>query len=436
MMVMMRAWPALLLLLGAEAASVGEVLHVDITEGSASRLPVAVAEMTSGTFPGVAEGHDAGLALSGVIRADLSGTDLYRLVTAETIIGADEHIILAPFRKAGAQNLVIGQVQGMRDGLLDYVCSFYDVYSERLEFSRRIRVMPGQWRRAAHKCADMVFTRTTGDPGHFDTHILYVAETGPKVGRGRSLAVMDYDGVDPTPVAQSEELFAMPRFSPDGRQAIYMSHVGSRSRLMLRDLGSGQSRLLSLPPGVPVAPRFSPDGRSLAFSLGQGGETDIYRLDIATGAILRLTDSAGVDTSPCWSPDGSRIVFESTRSGRQQIYMMAADGSDQRRISFGEGASASPAWSPRGGYIAFTHIGADGLRIGVMKEDGSRSRLVSNGPLDDSPSWAPSGRALSFERGHPGDGPSEIWMINREGTGARRIASVDGVAPDWSGVRP
>ena len=35
------------------------------------------------------------------------------------------------------------------------------------------------WRRAAHRCADIVYSRLTGEGAYFDTRIVYVSETGP-----------------------------------------------------------------------------------------------------------------------------------------------------------------------------------------------------------------------------------------------------------------
>ena len=40
-------------------------------------------------------------------------------------------------------------------------------------------VQPRDWRRAAHRCADAIFSRLTGEGGYFDTRVVYVSETGP-----------------------------------------------------------------------------------------------------------------------------------------------------------------------------------------------------------------------------------------------------------------
>lgn len=410
-------------------------LRVDITQGVASPLMIAVPDVPAGQIAGVGPGGlDSGIALSRVLRDDLTGTGLYRVVAGAA--GVDASALLA-WQKLGAQALVVGRASVSSNGQLGFECTLSDVYAGKAEFSRIISVAAGQWRRAAHKCADMVFEQTTGDPGHFDTRIAYVAESGPKVGRIKRLAVMDYDGANQSVLTRGIELVAMPRFAPDGRSIVYMTYVHRQPKIMIYDLGTGTTRSIDLLAGTVFAPRFSPDGKLLAFSLGQGGDTDIYVYDLASGQVRRLTETPGIDTSPSFSPDGTRIVFESNRSGGQQLYVMAADGSGQSRLTFGGGRYASPAWSPRGDLIAFTHIGSADFQIGVMRPDGSRERLITDDWQDESPSWAPSGRAIAFLRTRRGEALPEIWTVDLTGKVLRRVVLPDGGSdPGWSGRRP
>ena len=433
----LRLASPLLMLAAATTAAAQDRLHVDITQGVSSPLIIAVPDVAAGQISGVGStGGDAGIALSGVLRDDLIGTGLYRLVTSSTPL-SNGTVSMAPWQKLGAQALVVGRASLSSNGQLGFECSLYDVFSAKVEFSRVIAVSTGQWRRAAHKCADMVFEHTTGDPGHFDTRIAYVAESGPKVGRIKRLAVMDYDGANQAILTRGLELVAMPRFAPNGRSIVYMTYIQRQPKIMVYDLGTGTVKPLDLPQGTLFSPRFSPDGNTIAFSLGSGGDTDIYTYSLATGKISQLTNMPGIDTSPSFSPDGSRIVFESNRSGVQQLYVMASDGSNQTRISFGGGRYASPAWSPRGDLIAYTRVASDGFHIGVMRPDGSKDRLITDDWQDESPSWAPSGRAISFLRTRRGDALPEIWRTDLTGKVLRHVGTAEGGSdPGWSGSRP
>lgn len=421
-------------LLAAAPAQAQEPLRVDITEGVASPMPIAIPDVPA---PGVhvADVADPGSALAQIIRHDLSGTALYRLLAVQPL-REREGTDLAPFQKIGTQALVVGQVS-LDAGQLHYDCLLYDVFAARLQMEKRFTVQPAQWRRLAHQCADMVFEATTGYPGYFDTRILFVADEEGRPGEGSRLAVVDQDGANRRLVAPGPEQVAMPRFSPDNRYAAAMRWPAAQQQIILTELSTGSTRIFRTPPGVASAPRFSPDGRSLLFSLAKDGEADLYRLDIASGESQQLTFDPGTDTSPDYAPDGRSIVFESSRSGSQQIYVMPAEGGTARRLTFGAGAYASPAWSPEGAMIAFTHIDGDTLRIGVMRADGSRERLLTSGPRDEDPAWAPGGRALAFQRTAAGGLQAELWSTDLAGKVQRRIeGTFPASSPAWSRTLP
>jgi TolB protein len=335
-----------------------------------------------------------------------------------------------------AQALVQGFVEANADGTLTVGCYLYDV-STSSELAREgFRVRPADWRRAAHRCADLVYGRLTGEGALFDSRVVYVAETGPPGRRIKRLAIMDQDGANHRFLTNGQFTALTPRLSPDNRTITYMSYTEEQPRVFVYDIASGRSRPLVTQPHMTFAPRFSPDGRQIVFSMAIGGNTDIYRVSASGGSPQRLTTAPGIDTGGSFSPDGSRIVFESDRSGGQQLYVMGADGSGQRRISFGGGRYATPVWSPRGDLIAFTKI-AGNFRIGVMSTDGSGERLLTNGWHDEGPSWAPNGRVLIFFRSAQGSGRGSIWAIDAAGGNERRVPTpLDGSDPAWSAINP
>lgn len=431
-----RTIMGLLLVAGGPAAA-ADPLHVDITQGIASPLLIAIPDVASGPLSDVAGTEDTGIALSQTVRADLLSTGLYRPVNIGSGLSPEQEVAFMPFARAGAQALVVGRARSAGSGLLSYDCTLYDVFGARAEASQRIVVSAAQWRRAAHKCADMVFAFTTGDPGHFDTRFLFVAEDGQPGEQRSRLVSADYDGANATELTQGRELVAMPRFAPDSRRIIFMSYANDKPGLVLADLRNGQSTVLKLPDGVPSAARFSPDGGTVVFSLARDGDADIYAIDLARGSLRQLTNTAGADTSPSYAPDGKSIVFESDRSGQQQLYVMASDGTGQKRISFGSGAYASPVWSPGADLIAFTHVEGGRLRIGVMKPDGSRPRIITDGPHDEDPSWAVSGRAIAFQRIGGGGLVPALWITDLTGKAQHQVKNESSASdPSWSGKRP
>jgi TolB protein len=285
----------------------------------------------------------------------------------------------------------------------------------------------------AHKISDAVYARLTGEPGYFDTRIVFVSESGYKIRKVRRLEIMDQDGANRSfiPTDPAEQIFT-PRFSPTSQQIAYMALRDEGAEVYLFDQETGRRESLGRYYGIVFAPRFAPDGSKVAFSVSERGNIDIYEMDLHTRATRRLTTDPAIDTSPSYSPDGSQIVFNSDRGGSPQIYVMNADGSGQHRVSFGEGRYTTPVWSPRGDLIAFTKQTGATFHICVMKPDGSQERILTTSYLDEGPTWAPNGRVLMFSRESPGSSP-KLWTIDVTGQ-VERQAPYNGSASDpaWS----
>ncbi|WP_343345422.1 Tol-Pal system beta propeller repeat protein TolB [Sphingomicrobium sp. XHP0239] len=337
------------------------------------------------------------------------------------------------WRRSGASALVTGYTEYTSDGRLTVACYLYDTASGRELVRRGFAVSTSDWRRAATKCADAIYSRLSGEEAFLDTRVVYVAETGSKANRVKRIAIMDSDGENHRYLTEGLETVLTPRFSPTGRQLVYMSYKGRRPRSYVLDLNTGQSRLLVPGTAFTFAPNFSPDGSRIVFSMAEGGNTDIYVVGANGGTPQRLTTMPGVDTSPSFSPDGRQIVFESDRSGSQQLYTMNADGSNQQRISFGGGQYASPAWSPQGNRIAFTKIGGGQFRIGVMAPTGGGERLLTSAWQDEGASWAPNGQFVMFHRTDRGSGDATLYAVPVNGGRARIMPTpLGGSDPSWS----
>jgi dipeptidyl aminopeptidase/acylaminoacyl peptidase len=156
-----------------------------------------------------------------------------------------------------------------------------------------------------------------------------------------------------------------------------------------------------------------------------------------------------------WSPDGQKIFFVgSGRIADSHIYVMNADGSGLQRLLTSPAPgrcdgrarwNSGPAWSPDGRAIAFTRssCGPSYSEIYVMNADGSgQRRLTPRGSdlrvgLDDQdrrPSWSPDGRRIAFvsER----DGQAEIYVMNPDGSGQRNLTRTRGWQERWHAWSP
>ena len=381
-----------------------------------------------------------GFSLASVITADLRNNGLFKPTGPDSLPRPPLSQIQNPeyggWRGRGSDMLVQGYVRAESGGSITVGCYLYDVALGQQLGKAGWTVAPGEWRRAAHKCADMVYARLSGENPFFDSRIAYIAETGPKDRRMKRLAIMDSDGANHRYLTTGQSTALTPRYSPDYKSILYLSYFNGQPRIYIYSLESNTQRLLLSARDPLFAPRWSPDGKWILYSVARSGNTDIYKMPSAGGSPVKLTDSPGIDIGGSFSPDGTRIVFESDRSGGQQVYIMNSDGSGQRRISFFGGRSATPEWSPRGDQIAFTHI-AGNLRIAVMDPGGGALRYLTDSWQDEAPTWAPNGRVIQFFRTARNSGKTGIWQVDLTGRNERKLETpVDGSDPAWGPLRP
>lgn len=415
-------------------------LRIVIEDGVIEPLPFAAPTFIAEN-PGAAE---IAASITRVVAADLAGTGLFREIPSSAFISPvtsfDAPIAYADWKAINAQALITGAVALGSDGRINVKFRPYDVFSgAELGAGMQFGGGQGDWRRIAHKVADQIYSRITGETGYFDSRVVYVSESGPKDARLKRLAIMDYDGANVQYLTDSSTIVLAPRFSPSGDRILYTSFETGFPRIKLMDIASVTSRALAeLSGNMTFAPRFSPDGGTVVFSLSQDGNTDLYSMQLSSGQTTQLTKAPSIETAPSFSPDGTRIVFESDRSGNQQLYIMPAGGGEATRISFGEGRYGTPVWSPRGDMIAFTKQNSGRFHIGVMRTDGSEERLLTASFLDEGPTWAPNGRVIMFTRETAGaGGVSKLYSVDISGRNLRAVPMEGGASdPAWSPLLP
>nr|WP_245651152.1 Tol-Pal system beta propeller repeat protein TolB [Paramagnetospirillum marisnigri] len=424
------------------ALPVGAEVRIDITRGQMKPLPIAIPEFAGSSGQESQIGKD----IARVVSADLERSGLFKPIDPKAFIQTVASLQVQPrfpdWKAINAEGLVVGKLDNTPDGRVRVEFRLWDVFAEAYMTGWTLSASPNDWRRLAHKVADAIYKRVTGEDGYFDTQIVYIAESGPKNDRKKRLAIMDQDGENHRFLTDGSELVLTPRFSPSSREITYLSYYRGVPRVYIFNLDTGRREALGNFPGMTFAPRFSPDGNKVAFNMAEDGNTEIYEMNLLTRQKVRLTTNSAIDTAPSYSPDGQQIVFESDRGGGQQLYVMSAGGGGQNRISFGDGRYGTPVWSPRGDLIAFTKQKGGQFFIGVMRPDGSGERLLAEGFLVEGPTWAPNGRVLAFFRESPSDergrGQSvRLYTIDLTGSNERVLLTpVDGSDPAWSPLIP
>lgn len=380
-----------------------------------------------------------------IVSKDLNSCGLFRTVSSAAFIdnkiGFHAEPLFPAWRQINSAILVNASVKNLGRGKMEVSFIVWDCFSQKdiageiLEFPTKL------WRKVAHKIADQIYERVTGDKGYFDTKIAYVSETGPVKRRIKRLAIMDQDGANHHFLTNGKNLVLTPRFSPKGDKILYLSYIKGSPKVFLKDLASGREMLLGNFPGMSFAPRFSPDGSKALISVAKNGATNIWEIDLYDMTFRKLTNSTyAINTSATYTPDGKKIVFNSDRGGTRQIYMMNNNGTNIRRISAGTGGYATPVVSPRGDYIAFTKVvKGQGFYIGVMKIDGTGERLISNHYIAEGPTWSANGRVIIYSSASRpnknGETMPTLRSIDLTGYNERIIETpLFGSDPEWSGL--
>ena len=428
------------------AALAQQPLQVDISRGNLEPVPIAIPD-----FIDVGGTDGRGGDIAGVIAADLVSSGLFSTIDERAFIEDIQDFNLRPrfqdWRVINADALLIGQVTRQSDGRLLVGFRLWDTRLQEQMVGLQFVTAPENWRRVAHRVADAVYERLTGESGYFDTRVIYVSEgIGPRGEPVRRLALMDQDGANPSFLTDRSYWSLLPNYSPSAQQITYVSFLDGQATTYVYDLESGRQEALFAsggaglaridPDGQSLSARFSPNGERLAVSIELQAGHDIHLFDLRSRSLRRLTEHPADDVEPSFSPGGERIVFSSSRSGGSQLYVMNANGGDVQRMSFGEGRYTAPVWSPRGDLIAFVKQHNGQFSLGVVAADGSgEERILYQGYYVDTPAWSPNGRVILFTRGDRGrEGTEyEIWSVDLAGFNLRRMP-INGQSSDpaWS----
>jgi TolB protein len=279
-------------------------------------------------------------------------------------------------------------------------------------------------RRSAHRIADYIYERLTGEPGFFSTRLAYVR----KEGANHLLTIADSDGENAQPALRSSQPIISLTWSPNGQYLAYVSFETGKPVVYVHELATGKRTVAANQRGSNSAPAWSPDGKYLAVVLTKDGVSQIYTVNPDGSNLKRLTRSSAINTEPTFSGDGKFIYFTSDQGGSPQVYRIRSDGSGSpERITFTGGFNARPMVSPDGKQLAYVARRDGNFVICIMNLETRQEVVVSNGPKDDSPSFAPNSR----------------WVIFSSRVGGRDLlsaASIDGrvrsrISLDTAGIR-
>ena len=387
-------------LIGLSILAHSHVLHAEltiaITEGVQSAHKIAVVPF------GVPQGEKLATDVAQLIAQDLAGSGYFNVLDKGEMLTHPTQPAQIKFRNwaaIGQDYLVIGSIT--KDNNLYHIqMSLFDVYKKEQLKGLRITVEASSLNMAAHHLSDAIYQKITGIPGVFTTRIAYVTSGINQQNQHKyNLHVADYDGANSTSITQSKEPIMSPAWSPDGKQIAYVSFENKVSEIFIQTLATGERKSVAKYKGINGSPAWSPDGKQLAITLSKGGDSDIYILTLANLSLRKLTKSWAIDTEAAWSPDGKKILFTSDRGRYPQIYIMPSNGQGSpERISFDGDYNARGSFSADGKTIVMVQGAQGNYRIAVLNLITRTNTVLTDGPLDESPSFAPNGQTIIYAR--------------------------------------
>jgi Tol biopolymer transport system component len=239
-----------------------------------------------------------------------------------------------------------------------------------------------------------------------------------------------------------------PRFSPDGRQIVFVSDRSGDDNVWLLRLGEAEPRPLTTGTSEAyLSPEWTPDGNYIVVSKG-GLFTGILGLEklwlyhVKGGRGLLMTPGAGNlrFLGPTFGPD-PRYVWFAQRSGpweydailpEFQLAVFDRETGTRTVMSSRYGSAFRPALSPDGTWLAYgsRHESETGLRIRELATGEERwlaypiqrdeQESIANMDVLPGYSFTPDSRAIVISYG------GEIWRVPVDGSPAVKVPfSVD-----------
>jgi Tol biopolymer transport system component len=161
--------------------------------------------------------------------------------------------------------------------------------------------------------------------------------------------------------------------------------------------------------GYHLAPALTPDGREVAF-FGERNSffIDLYLADAETGKTLRRLVKSTINSnyeslrfinsSGSFSPDGRYFAIAAKRKQHTDLVILDVKrGREAKRIQVALNGLETPSWSPDGQQLVFTGFDGGLSDLFIINRDGTGLRRLTNDKYADlQPTWSPDGRTIAF----------------------------------------
>jgi acylaminoacyl-peptidase len=228
----------------------------------------------------------------------------------------------------------------------------------------------------------------------------------------------------------------MPRWSPDGKQLLYLSNRDGSAQIYRRWMDNGQTACVTHVTSPPAAPVWSPDGKWIAFTMHVPDKpAQIIQMPAAPEGAKWAAPAKVVD----------KLVYRFNgpgylKSGYTHLFVIPADGGTPRQISSGNfhhGASfglggGMPEWTPDGKYLILSANRHANFELEPVNTEiyefavaeGSVRALTDRKGPDNGAVVSPNGQSIAyigFDDRYQGYQVRKLYVMNRDGSGARAL---------------
>lgn len=413
------------------SAQIHAVLNISITQGVESASPIAVIPFTWSSSPVLVDAD-----VSNIVILDLARSGKFSPMPVEDLIAKPakpEDVHFNTWRVAGIDHVVIGSVEKQGENQFQVKFRLFDVFKGEQVLGYSIPATRESLRSVSHKISDYILESITGLKGAFDTRIVYVTSQQIDKKIQYRLQVADTDGYNPQTLLTSDEPIMSPTWSPDGSHLVYVSFEKGHSEIYSHNIYTAKREKISSYTGINGAPEWSPDGTRLALTLSKDGNADVYVMSLADKKLTRITRHWAIDTEATWMPDGKSLVFTSSRSGKPQLYKIAIDGDSRpQRLTFEGDYNANATISNDGTMIAFVQGYKNSFKIAVLHTGTRLIQTLTDGPLDESPEFAPNSSMILYASQK--QGKAILAAVSTDGGHKQQLMLSDGEVrePSWA----